>query len=158
MKITSTSYKITALASAFIFLFASVGLPQVITQHGGVTVTREPGGHAIRTTTNSKGKATFSKLEPGHYTVGVLITPDMAQPQSAGSPATTTEVIAKITANGRTITSKPIPVTSTTKAGWVDFRTNSGKKITITIKKGEPQKIGVLIGLLLPEDTQPTKS
>jgi len=164
MEITSTPFRITALAAAFSFLFISVGLPANNPIPGiDVVVRKQPGGTAIKTSTDKSGKATARKLAPGRYAMSVRLTAEIIRqlarpategtpatpgsPGIPGTPATTAEVAVKITANGRTIEAKSIPVDSTTKAGLVDLRTKSGKQIVIVIKKDGEKKI---VALLLP--------
>jgi len=165
MKTISTAIKVMSVAATFVGLLVSTAsatnTPDILIIVTGSTLTTP-----ITTTTNKSGKAIIRKLAPGSYTVSMRLTSEiiqqLAQPATEGTPATpgspaipgtpakNSEVIVKVTANGRTIEAKHLLVTSFTKPGSVDIRTKNGKKLTFKIKKGGPQKIAILIGLLLP--------
>lgn len=72
MKTTSTAVKFMAIAAVFIGLFASHAFAANTPIPGiDIVVRKQPGGSALKATTDKEGRATFSKLEPGSYTVSI---------------------------------------------------------------------------------------
>ena len=127
-------------------MFASIGLPQNNPIVGiDIVVQKQPAGKGLMTSTSKSGKATTSKLTPGSYAVSMRLTAELvqqtAQPATAKAPATTGELIARITANSRTIEPRPISVGSATKPGLTDLLTKGGKKLVIKIKNSGSKKL-----------------
>jgi len=72
MKNSSTPFRIAAFAAAVTLLFAPAGLPQNNPIPGiDVVVRKQPGGSAIKATTDKEGRFVFAGLKEGTYVLSV---------------------------------------------------------------------------------------